>query len=147
MPQMLGDKFRLRLEKVQAELQRVSEAKASEHYRDGGWTRKQVLGHLLDSAANNHIRFVVAALNGEFTGPKYDSEGWVRMHDYANLSWSYLFEQWRTQNTIIAQVVDHIPEEALEAPCRIGDDKPVTLRFVVEDYLDHMEEHLKDIVS
>ena len=72
MPQMLGDKFRVRLEKVQAELQRVSEAKASEHYRDGGWTRKQVLGHLLDSAANNHIRFVVAALNGEFTGPKYE---------------------------------------------------------------------------
>jgi hypothetical protein len=147
MPQQLGDKFRSRIEKAQAALQGVREEKASQKYPGGEWTRKQVIGHLLDSAANNHIRFVAASLDGKYTGPKYDADGWVRLHDYANLSWSYLFEQWRDRNSILAHVVDHVPEEALNAQCIIGDDQPVTLRVVIEDYLDHLEHHVSDILS
>jgi hypothetical protein len=146
MPQTLGEKFRSRIEAAQAKLQGITEAHSSEKYPGGSWTRKQVLGHLLDSAANNHIRFVVASLEGKFTGPKYDADGWVALHDYAHLSWSYLFDQWHAVNSMLAQVVDHVPEKALTAQCTIGDDKPVTLKFIIEDYLDHLEHHVGDIL-
>jgi hypothetical protein len=147
MPQQLGDRFRLRIEKAQAALQAVREENASQRYPGGTWTRKQVLGHLLDSAVNNHVRFVAATLDGGYKGPKYDADGWVRLHDYANLSWSFLFEQWRVRNTMLAQIVDHVPEQALLAQCTIGDDQPVTLRFIIEDYLDHLDHHVSDILS
>jgi hypothetical protein len=147
MPQQLGDKFRSRIEQAQAALQGIHEEGASQKYPGGEWTRKQVLGHLLDSAANNHIRFVAASLDGKYAGPKYNADGWVRAHDYANLSWSYLFEQWRVRNSILAHVVDHVPEAALDSECIIGDDQPVTLLFVIEDYLDHLDHHVSDILS
>ena len=35
------------------------------------WSPRQELGHLIDSAANNHIRFVRAATEPEFSGPGY----------------------------------------------------------------------------
>lgn len=146
MPIELGEKFRSRIEAAESKLTSITESHASQKYPGGEWTRKQVLGHLLDSAANNHIRFVVASLEGRFTGPKYDADGWVRTHDYRNLSWSYLFEQWRVRNSILAQVVDHVPEPALSAQCTIGDDQPVTLRFIIEDYLDHLDHHVSDIL-
>ena len=146
MPQQLGEKFRSRIEAAQAKLQGISEAHAMEKYPGGEWTRKQVLGHLLDSAANNHVRFVAASLDGKYTGPKYDADGWVNLHDYAHLSWSYLFEQWRVSNSMLSHVVDNVPDQALTAQCIIGDDQPVTLRFIIEDYLDHLEHHVSDIL-
>ena len=147
MPPQLGQHFRERLSKAEAALQSITEATASGVDSKGVWTRRQVLGHLLDSAANNHIRFVDAAINGEYSGPKYDSDEWVRLHDYANLSWSFLLEQWHVRNVMLAQVVDHIPEDKLAAQCTIGEDKPVTLKFVIEDYLDHLDSHVSEIIS
>ena len=53
-------------------------------WREGGWTRKQIVGHLLDSAANNRQRFVRAAIDGKYAGPKYAQEAWVAAHGYAS---------------------------------------------------------------
>lgn len=147
MPEALGQTFRTRLAAAEQKLQAISESTAGERYQQDSWTRKQVLGHLLDSAANNHVRFVVAGIQGQFGGPKYDQEGWVLAHNYANLPWTFLLEQWRVRNAMLAQVVVRIPEDKLSAECRIGDDAPVTLRFIIEDYLDHLDHHVADIAD
>jgi hypothetical protein len=147
MPEQLAKTFTARLAGAEGELRSITESEADEPYRAGAWTRKQVVGHLLDSAINNHIRFVMAALDGEYSGPAYDADGWVRMHDYANLKWSMLLDFWRTHNALLAEVVRQIPEVKLNAECRIGKDEPVTLRFVVEDYLDHMDGHIAEITA
>src|SRR5512146_3479790 len=147
MPEQLANSFAAHLAKGEAELRTITETEATEPYQADAWTRKQVLGHLIDSAMNNHVRFVMAALNGEYTGPAYHAQGWVAMHDYANMLWSELLDLWKAHNALLARVVRQVPEDKLTAECRIGSDKPVTLRYVIEDYLHHLEEHIAEITE
>ncbi len=56
-------------------------------WREGGWTRKQIVGHLLDSAANNRQRFVRASTDGKYKGPKYSQDAWVAAHGYSEQTW------------------------------------------------------------
>jgi hypothetical protein len=125
----------------------ITEEQAALPWREGGWLRKEVLGHLLDSAANNHVRFAFAALAGSYEGPIYDQQGWVRLHGYARLPWSELLERWRLGNHVLAGIVAAIPEAALEAPCRLAGRPPVPLRFLIGDYLDHLEHHVGQITG
>jgi hypothetical protein len=124
----------------------VPEGVAALPWRDGGWTRKQVLGHMIDSAANNHQRFVRAALDGSYVGPFYAQDSWVAMHGYNDLAWSTLLQWWQVYHEILQAVVERIPEEKLDAACRVGDKDPVTLRFLIEDYIAHQQHHLAQIL-
>jgi hypothetical protein len=87
-------------------------------WREGGWTRKQIVGHLLDSAANNRQRFVRAAIHGSFTGPDYAQDAWVAAHGYAGQPWETLLRWWEVEHEILAAVVDRIPEERLRGKLR-----------------------------
>lgn len=147
MPEQLANDFSARLASAESDLKVLTELEASDSYKPDAWTRKQVLGHLIDSAINNHVRFVMAALDGEYSGPAYHAQGWVAMHDYANMLWSDLIELWKVHNGLLTRVVWQIPEDKLTAECRIGSDQPVTLRYVIEDYLHHMEEHITEITE
>jgi hypothetical protein len=115
--------------------------------REGAWSPKEELGHLIDSAANNHVRFVRATLEPSFSGQQYDQEGWVRLHGYRDLPWSTLVDFWYGYNSLLAQLVDQIPEERHAAPCTIGSNAPVTLRFLIEDYALHMRHHLDHLLG
>ena len=110
-------------------------------WRVGGWNRKQILGHLLDSAANNRQRFVRAAIEGSYVGPGYMQDAWVAAHGYAHLSWTTLVEWWKVEHDILMTVVDRIPEERMSARCTVGKDAPVTLRYLIEDYTRHQFHH------
>jgi uncharacterized damage-inducible protein DinB len=147
MPSDLGIEFQQRIDAAAARLQRVTEAAAIETLREGGWSRKQVLGHLIDSALNNHQRFVRASLEGNYEGPSYEQQGWVGIHGYVDLSWAALVEQWRTQNELLARVVANIPESGLSATCLVGKDPAVSLSFLILDYLRHMEAHVEQIAG
>jgi hypothetical protein len=116
--------------------------------RDGRqWSRKQELGHLLDSAVNNRVRFVRAALDGRFEGPSYDAEGWVELGGYGGMRWAELVDLWKASNAALAALIARIPEERRKAECRIGGGAPVTLEFVVDDYIQHMLHHVDAILS
>lgn len=142
----IAQEFFAGCEAVYASLVSVSEDLASVPWRKNGWTRKQVLGHMIDSAANNHQRFVRAALDGSYTGPFYAQEGWVKAHGYEQMPWSTLLEWWRIYHEILKAVVARIPEDRFAAICRVGSDAPVTLRFLVEDYIAHQKHHLEQIL-
>jgi hypothetical protein len=147
MPTELARWFRAELDKMRGELCAVSAEYADTPWRSGGWTRKQIVGHLLDSAANNRQRFVRASIEGRYAGPKYEQEAWVTAHGYANQSWETLLGWWTAQHEILAAVVDHIRSERLDASCVVGNDAPVTLRFLIEDYITHQKWHLNQIRS
>ena len=116
-------------------------------WREGGWTRKQIVGHLLDSATNNRQRFVRAATEGKYEGPKYAQDAWLAAHGYASQSWETLLGWWEADHEILMAIVDLIPEERLESSCRVGDDAPVTLGYLIEDYARHQRWHLKQLTA
>lgn len=147
MPIKTGQIFQQRLAAAEARLAAIGESQAAEPFRPGGWQRKEVLGHLLDSAANNHQRFVRAALDGHYEGPSYAQESWVRLHGYSELPWKALLDSWRDRNATLARLVERIGEDRLQAPCKIGDDPVVPLQFVIEDYLRHLDHHVAQITG
>lgn len=111
-----------------------------------GWSRKEELGHLIDSAANNHQRFVRAALEPDYHGLSYDQNGWVITNGYQQLPWADLVELWGRYNGLLAHMIGGIPESKLATECRIGDGAPVRLQFVIEDYVVHMQHHIDHIL-
>ena len=147
MPTQTALVFRAELNKLRAELLALPPSLADVPWRAGGWTRKQIVGHLLDSAANNRQRFVRAAIDGQYSGPGYEQDAWVAAHGYARESWETLLRWWQTEHEILIALVDHIPEERLESSCVVGDDAPVTLRFLIEDYVHHQQHHFKQLQS
>jgi uncharacterized damage-inducible protein DinB len=147
MPNQLATTFRAGIASAQAKLEQIDEDSAGSSLRPGGWTAKQTIGHLIDSALNNHQRFVRAALEGSYEGPTYEQEGWVGLHGYVDQPWSELFAHWQKQNELLCAVVDRIPEDKHAAPCKVGTNAPVTLSFLVDDYLAHLHQHADQIAG
>jgi hypothetical protein len=141
----LAQQFRTELNALRAALLALPPALADTPWRTGGWTRKQIVGHLLDSAANNRQRFVRAATDGHYAGPKYAQDAWVAAHGYAGQPWDTLVRWWQVEHEILAAIVDRIPEDRLQASCIVGEDQPVTLRFLIEDYLVHQRWHFAQL--
>ena len=143
----LAEDFCGELNRLRAILSALPETLADTPWRAGGWTRKQIVGHLLDSAANNRQRFVRAAIDGMYSGPKYAQDEWVAAHGYAEQSWTTLVRWWTVEHEILAAVVERVPEERLDAECVVGGGTPVTLRFLIEDYVAHQRWHFKQLTS
>jgi hypothetical protein len=145
MATILAQTFRAELSDLRTALLGLSPGLADIPWREGGWTRKQIVGHLLDSAANNRQRFVRGATDGHYRGPKYAQDAWVAAHGYASQPWDTLVGWWQVEHEILAAVVDRIPEERLEASCTVGENEPVTLRYLIEDYLAHQRWHFAQL--
>jgi hypothetical protein len=109
------------------------------------WSPKEELGHLLDSAANNHQRIVRTQLEDEPRMPGYDGDAWVGLHRYQQRNWPEMIELWRALNQQLLTAAEAAPDDAWSRTCTIADSLPLTLKFVFEDYLDHMIHHLTHI--
>lgn len=109
------------------------------------WSVQEILGHLLDSAVNNHHRFVRAQQGRSLVFPKYDQEFWVDAQGYNDVPWPEVVTLWQLYNLHLARVITRIAPASVETPCTIGPDDAVTLGFLVEDYLDHLKHHLQQI--
>lgn len=141
MPNALAESLQQTIDREFKALRGLTDDESSHSLREG-WSRKEELGHLLDSAANNHMRFVMATLEDNYHGMRYDQNAWVRVHGYGHMPWEALTSLWHAYNTLIAELVRRIPEERLPTPCQIGDGAPVTLGFLIEDYVVHMQHHI-----
>jgi hypothetical protein len=137
--------FRDEVDQLRDTLAEVSPDLGNIEWRVGGWTRKQIVGHLLDSAANNRQRFVRASIDGSYAGPTYGQDAWVAAHGYAHQSWKTLVEWWNVEHDILVAVVERIPEERLDALCAVDGESPVTLRYLIEDYTRHQFWHFNQI--
>jgi hypothetical protein len=147
MPKQLSLLLRQTIERELPNLRTLSEeAAAQTDGRPSSWTRKEELGHLIDSATNNHVRFAVASIDGEFRGQGYARDKWVAAHGYRDIEWRALVDLWYQYNALLAHLVERIPEGNLDNRCVIGWGV-VTLRFVIEDYILHMQHHLDHVLA
>ena len=107
------------------------------------WSVKEELGHLLDSAANNHQRIVRAQLEEKPRMPGYDGEEWVELHRYQQRDWNTLIGLWAALNQQLLEAAAAVSSDAWSRTLTIADSTPLTLRFVFDDYLGHMAHHLR----
>jgi hypothetical protein len=128
------------------QLRLLTEAQVTADRGKGKWVRKEILGHLIDSAANNHQRFVRARSGGALVWPGYDQNGWVEIHAYRSRPWAELLDLWAALNTHIAQVITSTPADRLATSCVIGaSSEPVTLEWLMKDYITHLRHHLSQL--
>jgi hypothetical protein len=141
----LSDQLQCLVEAAEAGLRQIPESESMRPALPGGWSRKQVLGHLIDSASNNHQRFVRAMLQPSLDFPGYDQEGNVRVQAVQEADWILLVSLWAAYNRYLVHLIAHIPPSQLNVRCRIGPGEPVTLGFLASDYLAHLRHHLRQI--
>jgi hypothetical protein len=124
---------------------RVSAEESNAPILAGGWSRKQVIGHLIDSASNNHQRFVRALLQDSLEFPSYEQNGWSRVQAVEEADWLLLVALWTSYNRYLAHVIAHLPPAKLDVPIRLGQNEPMTLNALAEAYLRHLLHHLGQI--
>jgi hypothetical protein len=139
-------------------LAELPDTDTARHPAPGKWSPREVIGHLIDSASNNHQRFVRAASQDDLVFPGYEQDRWVELQDYQNAAWTELISLWAAFNRHIARVMAAVPESArLRARTRHNLDQiawrvvptteAATLDYFMMDYVDHLEHHLRQILG
>ncbi len=119
------------------------------------WSPREIIGHLVDSASNNHQRLVRGQLQDDLVFPGYAQEDWVRIGRYADAPWEELVTLWRTFNLQIARLIEGTPKDVLDRPrahhsfqaigVRLPPGEPARLEHVMIDYVAHLRHHLGQI--
>ena len=149
------DNFKETVESAVLRLNEISAEDASKS-ATGDWSAKQVLGHLIDSAANNHQRFVRGQFTDDLLFPGYEGDQWVDAQRYNDASWPDLIDLWRSYNLHLLRIVSIIPQDLLTqqrdkhtldqiAFKSVDKSEPTTLEYLIRDYLDHLKHHLDQI--
>jgi len=136
----------------------LGEARSRQHPAPGKWSPREVIGHLVDSASNNHQRFVRAQLQDDLVFPGYDQAAWVRLQRYDESPWEELVALWAGFNRHIARVMDAVPDEMLTRPrarhnlhelawAPVPSHQPATLDYFMRDYVAHLRHHLRQVLD
>jgi hypothetical protein len=143
---------------VSASLASLPDDVVSRRPAAGKWSAKEVLGHLIDSAANNHQRFVRAQFQEDLVFPGYEQDAWVATQGYQAAPWRQLLDLWREYNLHIARVIEAMPEDArLRTRTRhnlherawrtVPEHESTTLDYFMRDYVGHLHHHVRQIVE
>lgn len=126
-------------------LTEISEENMSTKPSPKKWSKKEIIGHLIDSATNNHQRFV----RGQFENiPEisYEQNNWNEFSFYNQIESKQIISFWTIYNKQIIEIIKRIPKENLEKQIKIGNNI-LTLEFLIIDYVEHLEHHLKQIIE
>ena len=148
--------LRSAVEEGAAELLEVDPGVAAWRPGPGRWSAKEVIGHLVDSAANNHQRFVRARWQEDLVFPGYAQDAWVEAQGYQEAPWPELVTLWRDYNRHLARVMDAVPRDVATRPRRrhnlheiawrtVPADRPATLDYFMRDYVGHLQHHLRQV--
>ncbi len=145
------------LKRVQSQLEQLpaEDLKHKEHPEK--WSKLEILGHLVDSAYNNHQRFLRAEEQGNLIFFGYNQNEWARLNNYQKRTTQEVINLWYTVNVHLSYLIDEIQEDFFIKEMtthnfhQIGmrtveEGSPSSLAYLYEDYLFHLEHHLAQIV-
>jgi hypothetical protein len=146
-PAELSDRLASVMESATVWLGGLSEAEAGEVEAAGKWSVKQVVGHLTDSALNNIGRVVRFQIASGQVLPGYEQNAWVNLQHYGERDWAAVMALWVALNQQMIWIVRHIKQGKLANVGTVADGDEITLGFLIEDYIAHIEHHLRDLRS
>lgn len=143
---------------AKSELLKLTDAETFQKPRLDKWSKKEILGHLIDSAANNHQRFVRGQAKADMIFDGYDQVAWVQVQNYQSRSWEELVELWLAYNLQLAHVMQYMPEEICYRTISkhnlhkiafktVPENAATCLAYFMVDYVAHVEHHLKQILA
>ena len=146
------------IEKSTPSLKEMSDEMTRRRPAPGKWSPREIIGHLIDSASNNHQRFVRAQFQEDLVFPGYAQDAWVSAQKYQDAPWDELLTLWRSFNLHIAHVMETAsPEVRLRPRARHNLDElawrpvprhePATLDYFMADYVAHLQHHLRQILG
>ena len=124
-----------------------SEEQASVKASPVKWSKKEILGHLIDSAANNHQRFVRMQIENNLPLPQYQQNEWVNVQHYNSRNWIDVVKLWLTYNMHLLHIMKNVDESKLSNTGEFLEYGEKTLQFLIDDYVDHMEHHFKALLT
>ena len=129
------DSFYKRLLQTKVELTnvRLSEDK---------WSLKEIIGHLIDSASNNHQRFVRLQFDDLLNFPPYDGEKWIIAEKYIKMDWSVLISLWYNYNALLLNIIENIDVAVYNNVWVKGEDA-LPLELLINDYFKHLGLHVE----
>jgi len=156
-PQFLDD-FRETIVNATARLREISDAKSQEKASPDDWAPIEILGHLIDSAANNHQRFVRAQFTDDLVFSGYEQNQWVNSQKYLEESWAAVIQLWSAYNLHLLHAASVIPPAVLTKPRSphtldqiafnpVDKNEATTLEYLIRDYVDHLHHHLAQIFN
>ena len=126
----------------------VDDALSAERDTPDGWCAREIVGHLIDSACNNHRRWIVGQTPGLAKFDGYEQNEWVARNHYAGESWPALVALWAAYNRHLRHVISRTPADRLLMSAVAPDgDAPVTIGFLMQDYTGHIRHHLEQVRS
>ena len=126
-------------------LKNVDELTFNQKIRPEKWSKKEIIGHLIDSATNNHQRFVRCQFEDK-PNIVYDQNNWNHYNFYQQIDKKQIIDFWTIYNKQLIELMSRIPSENLQRECFVG-EKSLTLDFLINDYVEHLDHHLKQVVS
>ena len=131
---------------IPPQLQQITEEEFTYKSTPDKWSKKEILGHLIDSATNNHQRFIRIQYENE---PVifYDQNQWNNLSNYNHLITSHLINFWLIYNQHLVEIIKVIPPENLNRNGVGKDGQKLPLYFYINDYVSHLEHHLKQLVT
>ena len=114
---------------------------------EGGWSSKEIIGHLLDSASNNHQRFVRLQIQERLVFPDYweDNERWVSIEHFNELRFNDLISLWKLYNILLENIIRSADPAKLQNRWERVDGTTSSLIDLMVGYVEHVKEHTDSI--
>ena len=146
-PAKLASDIESTLNTAYEELTGLSDTDAEKRPAEGQWSVKEIIGHMVDSASNNHQRWVRLQMTDGLSFPEYqqDNARWVALQQYNNRPWPSLLALWRHFNLHMAAMVENVDTACLDNLWVIDADTAIPLADLMTGYLVHLNMHLEQI--
>lgn len=152
------NEYEISIGHYETELHKISNEKASVKKSVVSWSRKEILGHLIDSANVNYNRFINVLSKEDLVFGTYPQNEWVELQNYNNRTWQELIELWKNLNIHIIKLLENISSIELSNQTTqhnfnkicwelVEEGTKSSLEYLIDDYFGHLNHHIKQIIN